>query len=216
MLREAFPWSGGSCGHDLVPSFPLSLNQVVGHGMSLSTSAIFRLPEEIIAEILVFVDDEFLSPMALVDRGFRQLARSRQFLRVCFDYSPAKLELLDRLVSEGIMRKENGGKGLSTAPSIGSCVRRFEVTSHHKWFHLVNNVGGHRRLTRRVEAVIPEAEMKRGLTSAKEMYSTKLIALQFVFMNALPHVQSVDVRDKSPWFPSQMAPTWMSFCHPEI
>lgn len=178
----------------LVPSFPLSCSQVIEGGNSSLCAPILELPDEIVAIILENIDQESLSSLALVDRGFRQLARSRQFSSVLFDYSPAKWDLLNHLAKEGEKRVAHESVTSLSIPSIGICIRRFRVDTRGKWFNSVNKLEDTRVMERPKAGEGPsEAERKAKLDAAKELYLKALRTLSFVFAHALPNLQLVDV-----------------------
>jgi hypothetical protein len=81
--------SGGKdeYGKDVVPPLPLWVDRVMENRPLKSTAPLLRLPYEVLGNILSNVDPDSLGDLALVNRDCRQLARSRQFSSICFDYS---------------------------------------------------------------------------------------------------------------------------------
>lgn len=176
-------------GPNIVSSFPLPFSQVMGGRKPMSSAQVFRLPDEILSLILRLVDDDSLSSLALADSNFRQLARSRQFCSVIFDYSPLKWELLLHLAEEG-----SAAKKAIFSPRIGSCIRQFTVATTGNWFNHVSQLDDPRaRKKPQVCGIVPVAEHISKLASAKRMYSKALNTLGFVFTNSLPHLALLDV-----------------------
>lgn len=93
-----------------------------------SQSLFLALPSEILGEIMVLIADEkaTLSAFALVNSDCRQLARSCQFVDVCFDYGSLTGKLLERLLVEAQTRENATGNAASPL-FIGSCIRRVKV-----------------------------------------------------------------------------------------
>ena len=113
------------------PPLPLAFDRV-NQGQPLTSNAfLFRFPVEIIGEILQYVPQDSLAQVALVNRDFQQLARSRQFASVRLDYSDATLELVEKLVAEERERPANS-EALQSR-SIGPCIRRVAVATNPEW-----------------------------------------------------------------------------------
>ncbi|KAL6693052.1 hypothetical protein J3F84DRAFT_396529 [Trichoderma pleuroticola] len=93
-----------------------------------SQSHFLALPPETLAEIMALIanDKAALSALALVNSDCRQLARSYQFVEVCFDYGPRSTRLLQRLVDEAHAR-EDAASGTTAPLFIGSCIRQVKV-----------------------------------------------------------------------------------------
>jgi hypothetical protein len=91
-------------GKDVVPPLALSADRVMENRPFISTAPIFQLPYEIISVVLAQIDSDSLGNLALVNSDCRQLARSRQFASVRFDYSDATLELISLLLEEKTLR----------------------------------------------------------------------------------------------------------------
>jgi hypothetical protein len=75
-------------------------------------SKLFRLPHEILAEIVDLLEDDkkALAALALVNSNFLRLARARQFKEIHFDYSPQSHELLSHMADFKSVRDENDTK----------------------------------------------------------------------------------------------------------
>jgi len=96
----------------------------------VSGSRLLNIPAEILANIVDFIADDqpTLAALALVNSDCRQLARSCQFVDICFDYSPRAFDLLLALLRETV-------PSVSTAsqPTIGACIRKVTVKSDRQW-----------------------------------------------------------------------------------
>ncbi|KAL7947014.1 hypothetical protein V8C42DRAFT_299548 [Trichoderma barbatum] len=110
------------------PKLPLLLSQVMEGRPITSQSFFLALPPEILAEIMALAADDkaTLSSLALVNSDCRQLARSYQFIDVCFDYGPRSRKLLERLLDEAQVRADTASETTSRL-FIGSCIRRVRV-----------------------------------------------------------------------------------------
>lgn len=69
---------------------PLLLDSVMEGKPCISGSRLLGIPAEILAIIVDFIADDkpTLAALALVNSDCRQLARSCQFVDICFDYRP--------------------------------------------------------------------------------------------------------------------------------
>ena len=105
---------------------PLSFGRVNDGRPITSKTLLFRLPIELVHEVVAYLDTADLQSLALVDRDCRQLARSRLFTSVVVGYIGGPRALLDNLSHHGAQsRRENGG--VTEGPSIGACIRRVTV-----------------------------------------------------------------------------------------
>ncbi|KAF6806095.1 hypothetical protein CPLU01_15931 [Colletotrichum plurivorum] len=116
-------------GKDTGARLPLLFTKVMEGRPAASQSLLFRLPPEILGDIMDLIADEkpSLASLALVNSDCRQLARSSQFAVVTFDYSPASRQLAQLLSTEAV----SGGPQLRGR--IGPCVRRVRVASDPGW-----------------------------------------------------------------------------------
>jgi hypothetical protein len=105
---------------------PVSFDRIFEHRCSTSSSALFKLPVEVLELILEFVESSSLAALALVNSDCRQLARSRQFVDVRLDYNYSSAALVRLLVAETEERRANNGSTLR--PSLGACIRRLTVS----------------------------------------------------------------------------------------
>ncbi|KAL7905338.1 hypothetical protein GGI35DRAFT_145158 [Trichoderma velutinum] len=107
---------------------PLLLSRAMEGRPITSQSHFLALPLEVLAEIMALIanDKAALSALALVNSDCRQLARSYQFVEVCFDYGPRSRKLLERLLDEAQARADAASN--TTVPLfIGSCIRQVKV-----------------------------------------------------------------------------------------
>ncbi|KAK2772790.1 hypothetical protein CKAH01_13792 [Colletotrichum kahawae] len=89
-------------GKETGARLPLLFTKVMEARPAASQSLLFRLPPEILGDIMDLIADEqpSLASLALVNSDCRQLARSCQFAVVTFDYSPASRQLAQLLSTE--------------------------------------------------------------------------------------------------------------------
>ena len=107
---------------------PLSFGRVNDGRPIASQALLFRLPIELVQEVVAYLDTADLRSLALVDRDCRQLARSRLFTGVVLDYTDGKWALLDKLSHhEARSRRDSGGA--TEGHSIGACIRRVTVAA---------------------------------------------------------------------------------------
>ena len=119
---------GGRSRKRPLPVPPLNFDRVMdGSRPRAFSSALFKLPIEILALIISFVESSSLAMLALVNRECRQLARSRQFASLNLDDSPSSMALVRLFISE--TRERSINNGLTALPSLGACVRRITVLS---------------------------------------------------------------------------------------
>ncbi|UKZ78897.1 hypothetical protein TrVFT333_006643 [Trichoderma virens FT-333] len=107
---------------------PLLLSRVMEGLPITSQSPFLALPLEVLVQIMALIADDrdALSTLALLNSDCRQLARSFQFVDVCFDYGPLSTKLLERLLDEAQARADAASDNANTL-FIGSCIRRVTV-----------------------------------------------------------------------------------------
>jgi hypothetical protein len=111
----------------------------VNEGQALSSSFLLsRFPIEIVWLIIDMVPKEDLSNLAFANRDCRQLARSRQFSNVVFDYSPSALGILTVLLKECLERARNNGR--IQQPCIGPCIRRISIATQPAWLEVRHGI----------------------------------------------------------------------------
>ncbi|KAI9650037.1 hypothetical protein NHQ30_000050 [Ciborinia camelliae] len=122
----------GDVGPVLNP-LPLNMGCAMENQPLTTDTILFKLPIEILQWILDLFcpKGKDLASFALVNREFRQLARSRQFAVVRFDFTPHSLAMIDLLYEEGIRRKSDNGA--IHFLSLGACIGSITVNLH-KYF----------------------------------------------------------------------------------
>ncbi|KAF4829510.1 hypothetical protein CGCSCA4_v014582 [Colletotrichum siamense] len=116
-------------GKETGARLPLLFTKVMEARPAASQSLLFRLPPEILGDIMDLIADDkpSLASLALVNSDCRQLARSCQFAVVTFDYSPASHQLAKLLSTEAV------SKSPQSRGRIGPCIRRVKVASDPGW-----------------------------------------------------------------------------------
>ncbi len=117
-------------GKDIIPPLPLSIDRVMENQPLRSTAPILQLPSDVLSIILSFVEADSLSSLSLVNSDCRQLARSRQFASICFDYSNQALDLIELLLDEKDSRSQSNNVSGGIGAAIGSCIRRITVATN--------------------------------------------------------------------------------------
>ena len=122
--------SGGKdeYGKELVPPLPLLFDRVSEGRKPVSRTRLLNIPLEVLALVVQKVPETSLASVALVNSDWRQLARSRQFGSLHFDYSDRTLAIIDKLKEEATDRSNLGG--LTGKPALGPCIRRLTVATH--------------------------------------------------------------------------------------
>lgn len=120
--------SGGEdeYGKDVVPPLPLSVDRVMENRPLKFTATLLWLPYEVLGNILSNVDPDSLGDLALVNSDCRQLARSRQFSSIYFDYSDSTVALIALLLQDKMSRNRSG----NTVGAIGPCIRRLTIATN--------------------------------------------------------------------------------------
>lgn len=120
-------------------------------------------------------------------RFFRQLARSRQFASVQFDYSDISLDLVEKLVVEGRERAANGGTLQSR--SIGPCIRRITVATNPGWISHRHGVE-----LRTINDLEETEQNKRMMDASTAFFGGYMARLQGL-LPVLPHLELLDWED---------------------
>lgn len=137
---------------------------------------------ELLTRIVQFLPSSSLADLALVSRDCRQLARSRQFARVRFDYSLNSLDLLRVLVQEGFDRAENNG--LTKYPALGACIRHVTVETLSEHVEARHGISWDEDFLDH-----DELERERMLTEAKDSYFRTYVSfLRMAIAKALPNI----------------------------
>ena len=192
--------SGGKdeYGKELVPPLPLGFDRVSESRKPVSRSRLFKVPVEVLAVVVQKVPETSLASLALVNSDCRQLARSRQFASLHFDYSDRTLAIIGKLMEEAMDRSNRGG--LTGKPALGPCIRRLTVATHPGWISYRHNV----ELSEGFNA-LPRKERSKRLTAAYHaIFDTYFTSIQVLLSNrtVLPHVELLDWEDKITLQPS--------------
>lgn len=128
-------WDWDRGRHTNPPPLPLSFDRVNEGRFARSNSFLFKLPFEVLGQILQHVEPTSLPSLAPVNRDCRQLARSRQFARIPIHFrskpSGSCVDLMKLLRAEDREREANHGATLS--PSLGVCIRCICVLDDGRW-----------------------------------------------------------------------------------
>ncbi len=127
---------------------------------------------------------------ALVNSDCRQLARSRQFTSLRFDYSEHILAIIQKLQEEAAERSNQDG--LTGKPALGPCIRRITVHTHPKWVEYRHNV------SKNFFAQPKNEQSKRLITACNAFFGSYLTSIQDLLSNrtALPHLEMLDWEDR--------------------
>jgi hypothetical protein len=192
---QAIPGGSGSTHRfdPEVPSpLPLSFDTVNEHrplSTSSQSSNLFRLPVELLTYIVQLIPSSSLANFALLNRDCRQLARSRQFTRVRFDYSLRSLDLLRTLIQEAFDRPQKNG--LTASPSLGACIRYVKVGILGEHVEARHAVSLDQSFFDR-----DELERERMLIEANDsFYRTYIPFVRIAIVNALPNLQILEWED---------------------
>ena len=170
---------------------PLLLDSVTGGKPRVSGSRLLRIPAEVLAHIVEFIADDkpTLAALALVNSDCRQLARSCQFVDICFDYSPQAFDLLRALRQEAAKRSRPVSR-----PTIGACIRKITVKSdpHHvasvHW-EVEESMNGATRESYTAERKTILCELAN---DEYFLYRLKLLAATY----AMPHLETIAWYDR--------------------
>jgi hypothetical protein len=166
---------------------PLTIDRLM-EGRALKSKAnLLRLPVELIGEVMKHIPSQSLPTFALVNSDCRQLARSRQFVEIRFDYSGKSLHLLHTLFYEAIERRQNKN---TTSPSLGACVRQVVVATDREWVfqkHGLDSVSIN-------EMFYDSRHVK--VKRAAYTYSNYVSLIGAVLATALPHLESLQWFDR--------------------
>ena len=175
-----------------VPPLPLSFDRVNQGRSPQSNNLLFKLPLELLGEILQHVESSSLASLALVNRDFRQWARSRQFASITWGYSqaPFRRGLLEHLLAEMHEREVNQGATLS--PSLGACIRSITVATSLRWVISHTDVGI-------LFSQLGEEEKSRRVAYTGEGYYKNYVPIILQILSVptvLPHLELLVWKDK--------------------
>ena len=179
-------------GKELVPSRPLSFDRISEGRKPVSESKLLRLPLEILALVVDKVPDASLASFALVNSDCRQLARSRQFTSLHFDYSDRTLAMIKKFQEEAVERSNHDG--LTSKPALGPCVRRLTVATNPGWISYRHDV----ELSESFNALPKNEQSKRLTTACNAFFGAYLTSIQDLLSNrtVLPHLELLDWEDR--------------------
>lgn len=187
-------------GKDKDAILPLLLPKVMeGRPIGSTSLLLCRLPPEILGDImdLIVNDKAALSSLALVNSDCRQLARSCQFAKVYFDYSPNSRLLLLQLMKEAIARLGHDDPSNTTRPPfIGSCIRRVVVKPRSDWvaqahIDLYNSIWGD--AANRLNSEHRNALSKKATDQYISIYHDPV---QIAIKLAMPHLEALLWHDR--------------------
>ncbi len=118
-------------GKSIKAALPLYFDRINEGQFFCSNFPLSRLPIEITWLIIQLVSKDSLGSLALVNRDCRQLARSRQFASVVFDYGDSAFGILDTLLKERKERAKNQGR--TKRGSLEASIREITVTKNSTW-----------------------------------------------------------------------------------
>jgi hypothetical protein len=195
LLMPVFRGSKDEYGKDIVPPLPLSVERVMENRPFKSTAPLLQLASEILGIILSYVDSDSLGSLALVNSDCRQLARSRQFASVCFDYSNATLGLISLLLHEKTSRNPLNNILGSNVGAIGPCIRRLTVATNPGWVTYRHDVELSSEFTALEQSVRDER-----LARASDAFSLYKRGIETILSSraALPHLELLDWEDMVP------------------
>ena len=172
---------------------PLSFERVNEGRLPVSAAPLFtKLPLEILDLINQHVPASSLASFALVNSDCRQLARSRQFACVKFDYSNVSTALIHALTMEVQARLRSNG--VTRKPSLGVCIRRITVATNPEWVSRRHQIS----LTQRFADLDEDLRDQRITAAEKSSFGTYLPAVRSLLRNriGLPHLELLEWDDR--------------------
>ncbi|KLO19659.1 hypothetical protein SCHPADRAFT_935153 [Schizopora paradoxa] len=177
------------------PQFPiqqaLSFEKIVGNRRSTSLGHpwIFKpLPSELYPNIGRYLSAEELATLALVNRDYRQFARSYQFHTLVFDGSKRSREFLEHLVEDITTHQENEVEG----GSIGLCVYRVVVATTYALF--AASLPPVKQTSYAEEGIV---NVER-IAQERREYRKYMGVLTLLFSHCIPNVEVVQWKDPVP------------------
>lgn len=178
-------------GKEFVPPLPLLFDRVSEGRKPISGARLWTIPLEILALVVQMVPEESLASFALVNSDCRQLARSRQFASLHFDYSDQTLAVIKKLQRERTERFNN--EGLTKKPALGPCIRRLTVATHPGWVNYRHNI----ELSESFNALSKKERSKRLTNASNTFFGSYITSIQDLLSNrgVLPHLELLDWED---------------------
>ena len=187
-------YSGGmkdEFGKDFVPPLPLAFDRICEGRRPVSTSRLFRLPYELIDRILLSLPQASLAQLAFVNSDCRQLARSRQFVSLCLDYSDKAIQIVSLLMREGLERGSFNGHTSKLA--LGPCIRHLALATQSGWITHRHGVAFNEGFTSKPREIVNKICRK-----ASDMffgsYLSSIVSL-LGSRTTMPHLQYFDLED---------------------
>jgi len=180
---------------DIIPPLPLSIDQVVENQPLRSTAPVLQLPSDVMSIILSLVEADSLSSLSLVNSDCRQLAGSRQFASICFDYSNQALDLIDILLNEKDSRSQSSNVLGGIGAAIGPCIRRITVATNPAWIKNRHDI----ELSEEFNSLEQTVRDER-IAKVSEAFSKYLRRIESILSSraTLPHLELLDWEDRVP------------------
>lgn len=191
LMMPMFSGTKDDFGSGIVPPLPLLFDRVSEGRDMISQAPLLRLPLEIVALILRHLPPSALASLAFVNSDCRQLARSRQFASIHFDYSDRTMGLINQLQKEAAERQASHGSTAGMA--IGPCIRRLTIATHPGWVKHRHDVD----LSEEFVA-LEKPEQTRRLNSACKLYFDSYLSSIDDLLSTpvvLPHLELLDWED---------------------
>ena len=151
------------------------------------------MPVELLADIveLLAEDASSLANLALVNIDCRQMARSAQFVEVCFDYSITSRKLLLKLITETASKSRGENN-----PSHGACICRVSMQSSREWIiwahnELYKSIWGGKE-TRESYTREQRGEVNRKAAQEYQQYRTPVL---IAIYSAMPNLEAIAWKD---------------------
>lgn len=166
---------------------PLTFDRVNEGRPPSSHSILFKLPVEVLANILLYIPQESFPSFALVNSDCRQLARSRQFWSISLDYSDSCLQL--GMLLENELQERLANNGQTTRPSLGACIRQLKIAA------LPSCIESRHSLSTKDVRMLPREQWSSRLDKASSLFFDRYIPAVQSILPTLPHLQLLDWRD---------------------
>lgn len=178
-------------GSGKVPPIPLFFDRVNEGRPPTSKSLIFQLPFEILEEIALYLSESSLAALSLVSKDCCQLARSRRFVSVQFNYSIPQSHLIGKLLDE--INERIVDRRSTVSPSIGVCIRRLQIATDSQWaFGRLNIDYEDLRKTDK------EEKEERIQKAHSLFFGHYLPNIELILSWALPHLELLHIQDHVP------------------
>ena len=191
LMMPIFSGDKDEYGKELVPPLPLLFDRISEGRKPVSTTRLLNVPMEVLALVVQKVPETSLASLALVNSDCRQLARSRQFASLHFDYSDRTLAIIDKLKEEATDRSNLGG--LTGKSALGPCIRRLTVATHPGWIKYRHNV----ELSEDFNALPRRESSSRLIAAYHALFDRYYTSIQDLLSNrsVLPHIELLDWED---------------------